>query len=397
MFVRTGIVACPIATFVATLSHGATTMPARVVLDNVDRYRLPEPLFEGVRVILSYRGESYPPAYIQGISGAAFRIAGPCPCAPTCEWAMSTDDLIRLFGYECEAGPLADDPGLPPEAKPEDLYAPVLARIKQEIRAGRPVLVWNAFTTAEFDVVCGFDEGKHELIGRGSYRGLDDYAAAPESRPTEHDVAPAIGALFVGKKVKGLDARAAEIAALREAVLHAHGASASIGLRMPAGLACYDAWVASYENRGSLIRATSRDGKQDLDWVAAQSANDFYPLTIWPSTRQAAADFLRDLSPKYPEAKAHLEAAAGHFERESKALAACRDTLGDRTKPPSDEQCIAAAAHLRDARSCYALAIAEIARALREQILVTPRVELFEPGTIPRQEGKAIRVVDERR
>jgi len=34
--------------------------------------------------------------------------------------------------------------------------------------------------------------------------------------------------------------------------------------------------------------------------------------------------------------------------------------------------------------------------ALREEILVRPRVELVEPGTIPRQEGKAIRVVDER-
>lgn len=37
-----------------------------------------------------------------------------------------------------------------------------------------------------------------------------------------------------------------------------------------------------------------------------------------------------------------------------------------------------------------------IADALREEILVRPRVELVEPGTIPAQEGKAIRVVDER-
>jgi phenylacetate-CoA ligase len=37
-----------------------------------------------------------------------------------------------------------------------------------------------------------------------------------------------------------------------------------------------------------------------------------------------------------------------------------------------------------------------IAHALREEILVTPRVELVEPGSLPRQEGKAIRVVDER-
>jgi phenylacetate-CoA ligase len=37
-----------------------------------------------------------------------------------------------------------------------------------------------------------------------------------------------------------------------------------------------------------------------------------------------------------------------------------------------------------------------IADALREEILVRPRVELVEPGSLPRQEGKAVRVVDER-
>lgn len=38
-----------------------------------------------------------------------------------------------------------------------------------------------------------------------------------------------------------------------------------------------------------------------------------------------------------------------------------------------------------------------IATALREEILLRPRVELVEPGTIPRQEGKAVRVIDERK
>jgi phenylacetate-CoA ligase len=37
-----------------------------------------------------------------------------------------------------------------------------------------------------------------------------------------------------------------------------------------------------------------------------------------------------------------------------------------------------------------------ITHALRDEILVRPRVELVEPGSIPRREGKAVRVVDER-
>ncbi|NLG28498.1 MAG: hypothetical protein GX557_11350 [Chloroflexi bacterium] len=50
-----------------------------MILQSVDRYRVMEPMFEGIRVILNYRGEPYTAAYIQGISGAAFRVAGICP------------------------------------------------------------------------------------------------------------------------------------------------------------------------------------------------------------------------------------------------------------------------------------------------------------------------------
>lgn len=55
------------------------TITGKIFLPGADRYQVREAMFEGVRVILSYRGEPYTPAYIQGISGAAFRIAGICP------------------------------------------------------------------------------------------------------------------------------------------------------------------------------------------------------------------------------------------------------------------------------------------------------------------------------
>ena len=38
-----------------------------MILEGVDRYRVMEPMFEPVRVVLSYRGEAYSPAYVQGI------------------------------------------------------------------------------------------------------------------------------------------------------------------------------------------------------------------------------------------------------------------------------------------------------------------------------------------
>jgi phenylacetate-CoA ligase len=39
---------------------------------------------------------------------------------------------------------------------------------------------------------------------------------------------------------------------------------------------------------------------------------------------------------------------------------------------------------------------ARIARALRERTGIAIRVELLEPGAVPRSEGKAVRVVDRR-
>jgi hypothetical protein len=80
------------------------TEPAKVAesvcIEGVDRYRVCEPLFEFVRVVLAQHGESYSTAYLQGISGAAFRIAGICPCAPTCSAAMQTEALVELLGYK---------------------------------------------------------------------------------------------------------------------------------------------------------------------------------------------------------------------------------------------------------------------------------------------------------
>ena len=37
-----------------------------------------------------------------------------------------------------------------------------------------------------------------------------------------------------------------------------------------------------------------------------------------------------------------------------------------------------------------------IAHALREEILITPKVEFLEPGGLPSGEGKAVRVIDRR-
>ena len=170
-------------------------------------------LFECVRVVLLHRGELYSPAYIQGISGAAFRIAGICPCAPTCSLAMEPQDLVRPLGHEVTLLHL-DGEGIDRETAAHE----VLARLKGEIRAGRPVVLWHAFTFREWDVVCGFDDGERKLFGRGSYAGGKEYAVADEMRTIGcTDTCPALGAMFIGQKTSQLGARQAELAALQEA------------------------------------------------------------------------------------------------------------------------------------------------------------------------------------
>lgn len=328
----------------------------KLILEGVDRYYVTEALFEGARVLLAYRGAPYSPAYVQGISGAAFRVGGICPCAPTCTSAMSTQDLLKLFGYEIEELPLwAEAAGVSPKAYAESKLPEVLPRIQAEIRAGRPVLVWNAFTTCEWDVVCGFDAAEHQFFGRGSYAGLaDEYAVAAETRPVDGaDNCPAFGAILVGEKTGAFDARAAELAALREAVRHAHTRKDE-ELRQSTqwvfleGIQCYDRWISDFESP-----------------ERTRSMGDAYCLGVYHSTHRAAADFMRELAPRYPAAAASFERAAAHFAAEADALDACMPLLWwNAPEGPDPARNAQVVPLLRQARDAYARAIGEIENAL---------------------------------
>jgi len=322
------------------------------IIKDVDRYRVMDPLFEGVRVTLSHRGESYSPSYVQGISGAAFRIAGICPCAPTSNAAMETQDLVELLGYEMEYVPLHGE-----KIDLKKRANEVLSRLKGEIRVGHPVLLWHAFTTCEWDVVCGFDDEEGLLFGRGSYAGLDGYAKANEMRTISClEICPALGAIFVSKKTGIYDAHNAEINALKEAVYHAHSkmnAELLVGDKwvMLEGLLCYDRWVRDFRSERPKI----------------PDMGDRYCLGVYRSTHRAAADFLKELAPKYPDVKSNYESAAKFFVAESDALDECANLLFPDWKLPKNfdrETNVRAADILNRARDSYAGGIGEIGRAL---------------------------------
>ena len=96
-----------------------------MLLLNIDKYRYCEPLFEGVRIILNFLGESYTPEYIQGISGAAFKIAGGCPSRPTGVADMFTPDFIRYLGYEIKEYPCFDENG-------NDIFHETIEAVKKQ-------------------------------------------------------------------------------------------------------------------------------------------------------------------------------------------------------------------------------------------------------------------------
>lgn len=343
--------------FIVPLLVSLQVEAQRVIIEGIDRYRICEGFFEGLRVILSNRGEEYSPVYICGISGAAFRISGPCPCGPGYGQVMDTTELARLLGYESEHLWLMGDQEHKAGKNPMPRFQEILARVKQEIQAGQPVLMFHVFTNYEWDVVCGFDDEKEELYGRGSYKGLEGYAQAKRTHPLESEGVPLMGAIIIGEKTGELDAHTAELAALKEAVAHAHSASGRCSGtygQLGDGLECYDRWIAHFR-----YTIPGHPGLVGADVNASI-------LSILRTTRRAASQFMLELAPKYPEVSAHFEMAAEHFAREADALDSCYKLFPTRTQEEfqKPENHIRAAAYLRQARAMYALAIDEIARAL---------------------------------
>jgi hypothetical protein len=342
---------------IANIESALATMTTKkgdetMILEGIDSYQVMDPMFESARVVMAYLGAPYSPAYVQGISGAAFRIGGICPCAPTCACAMDTQTLFQTFGYQIEHLSLCEE-GIDPATEVHT----VIERVKDQIRAGRPALVWHAFTWAEWDVVCGFGDETHEFLGRGSYAGLDEYARADQGRmATCGAICPPIGAILVGDRTGPYDAHAAEIAALQEAVAHAHSTENvdrldEEGWVMLYGLACYDRWIRDFET----------------DPPRLPTMGDRYCFGVNRSTHRAAAGFVREMAVKYPAAQAPLERAAQRFVTEADALNKAAEMLfpgWELPQEPSREINDRAAALLRTARDNYARGIDEIETAL---------------------------------
>lgn len=318
------------------------------ILKNVESYKVREPVFESVRVVMNYLGEQYSPQYIQGISGAAFRVATGCPSRPTCCNMMWITDLIKLLGYEYNEYPCFGPNG-------ENLINKMISAVREQIDAGRPSLVWHAMTSAEWDVVCGYDDEKGIFYGRGTYKGMEgsDYHTEPWGRAAEAvEICPAFGAITIGAKTGALDARKAEIAALRDAVAHARTVKENPekgGWYSYEGIQSLRKWSEAYSNPGK---------ERDLA--------DAYCFDVYHSTHGTAAGFLREIAPNFAgKAGNYLLEAAGIMEEEAKIFTKCTPYLGwDSPWGADEDRSRAVAPLLSQTANLYEKAIEDIEKAL---------------------------------
>jgi len=349
------------------LKERVKTKEGKVWIEGIDKFRVDEPLFEAVRIVLNYKGKDYSTAYIQGLSGAAFRLAGPCPCAPTCSVAMSTEGLIKLLGYDAQmlSEKTPSFESFQGWEDPEWISAntkrieQAIPFIKNQIKLGNPVIVWGAFDVCEYNVVCGFEEKTKKFLGRGGSAGLDGYAIQDENYATQSISICGYGREYaVGEKIREFDAEEAEIAALEEAVRHAHDSqnkiddySESVTWKMQQGSNTYDWWIHKFS----------------LKELKIPEMGDTYCLSVYRTTHQAASSFLLEIASKYPEAEEKLEQAAQYFKNEAQALNRIYTIFmprGRRIKTTSSEINTQVVELFKEAKSYYDKGVIQISRAL---------------------------------
>lgn len=92
---------------------------------------------------------------------------------------------------------------------------------------------------------------------------------------------------------------------------------------------------------------------------------DSYCGNVVRRTHRSAAILLREIAPRYPNAKRHLDAAAAEFEKEADILDTAENLLGwNVPEGPDAERNRKTAAILAEAAAHYAAGIAGIERAV---------------------------------
>jgi len=190
--------------------------------------------------------------------------------------------------------------------------------------APRPVLLWPSLRCVE---------PIRPAVRRTPLESRPGYSAATPS-PSPHP--------WDGSAIRGT------ISSL--AVRHARAVKEKGKKGLTEGLACYDGWIKGFQ-------------KPDYK----RGVGDAYCYGIYRDTHRAASAFLREIAPRYPEARAQLEQAAGHFLAEADTLKGAESLLWWKSPAgPDAARNERAVKVLQKARDEYAAGIEAIEQALTQ-------------------------------
>jgi hypothetical protein len=230
-------------------------------------------------------------AEVAALSGYAFilNIAEQqcCVSGPTAfNWTPLLHGL-RAFGVE----PIVFQPSVcqhPVKALREMEARALFERVKAEIDAGRPAVLWGTHCP-EFGVAVGYD-GDDYLVC--SFKSHEE----PRIRYDALQTPGGFYGLFLPPG-PALDRRMVELEALHHAAAWMRGSDGSLGRTHTLGLGAYDAWIRCIE-RGD-----------------ADEFGHAYNLAAWQEGRKQAAEWLARIAPKHPAATTELERAAVAYLR----------------------------------------------------------------------------------
>ena len=318
------------------------------VLSGVPGYGVNEANFEALRLALNHMGENLSAEYFHGIAGTAFRIGGICPCAPTCTLAMQPQQLLRLLGYDYEECPYDD-------ADRDASLCKLTDAVCGSVDSGIPVLVWNAFTNCEWDLVTGYDENEKVFFGRGTYMGNGgEYAKSPWNRSLDQAGLVGLTALRLKRGTGVFDRRSAETAAVKEAVRHANDSENAENLGggewvFLQGRAAYNRWAGDFSMPDR-----------------ARGLGDAYCVGIYSSCHALAGAFLRGIAPSYPKTSGTLAEASQLFDKGAGRLKQLLPLLGWSSPEKDELRNEKAAVLLKEAAGYYGNAIDLLSAAVEE-------------------------------
>ena len=134
------------------------------------------------------------------------------------------------------------------------------------------------------------------------------------------------------------------------AVRHARAVKEKGKKGLTEGPACYDGWIKGFQ-------------KPDYK----RGVGDAYCYGIYRDTHRAASAFLREIAPRYPEARAQLEQAAAHFLAEADAMKGAESLLWWKSPAgPDAARNERAVKVLQKARDEYAAGVEAIEQALTQ-------------------------------